>query len=97
MATEKQTQSAKALHLATELHALLLEHGERNWIRGVSHVSAALEEEDFASAASLYKTMLSGNGSFSDFYIHAEDFEERRRLNKPLDQLRDSLWVALDL
>jgi hypothetical protein len=97
MNASTQTKSKIALHLVTELHSLLLAHGECNWVRGVSHVGALLEANDLASAASAYKGMVGGNGSFSDFYIHSDDFDTRRRLNEPLDRLRDQTWVALDL
>jgi hypothetical protein len=97
MDTKAQADSLKALLLVTELHALLVVHGERNWARGVSNVGALLEAGDTAGAANSYKAMLAGIGSFSDFYIHANDFDERRRLNEPLDRLRDQLWVALAL
>jgi hypothetical protein len=97
MNASTQAKFEIALHLVTELHSLLLAHGERNWVRGVSHVGALLEANDLASAASAYKGMLSGNGSFSDFYIHSDDFDVRRRLNEPLDRLRDQIWVALGL
>lgn len=97
MTARIQSSSANALRLATELQALLRVHGERNWIRGVAEVAAMLEAGNVASAASSYKAMVGGNGSFSDFYFPAEEFGERRRLNQPLDQLRDDLWVALGL
>ena len=92
-----QTKSANALRLVTELHSLLLSHGEGNWIRGVSNVGALLQDHDLANAASSYKAMIAGNGSFSDFYIHADEPEVRRQLNEPLDRLRHQLWEALDL
>ncbi|MEZ5642218.1 MAG: hypothetical protein R3E70_09210 [Burkholderiaceae bacterium] len=97
MNASTQTKSEVALRLVTELHSLLCAHGERNWIRGVSHVGALLQDNDLASAASAYKGMLGGNGSFSDFYIHADQIDERRRLNEPLDRLRDQIWIALGL
>jgi len=39
-----------------------------------------------------YKRLYSPQGGLSDFYIHHEDYEERLRLNKPLDEINDSLW-----
>jgi hypothetical protein len=97
MDASTQIKSAHALRLVTELHSLLLSHGERNWIRGVSNVGALLQDNDLAGAASSYKAMVAGNGSFSDFYIHADELDARRRLNEALDRLRDQLWVALGL
>jgi hypothetical protein len=44
MNASTQTISVVALRLVTELHSLLLAHGERNWIRGVSHVGALLQD-----------------------------------------------------
>lgn len=95
--TVRNHSSANALRLATDLQILLRVSGERNWIRGVDQVAAMLEAGDIKAAASSYKGMLAGNGSFSDFYFPAEELGERRRLNQPLDQLRDDLWAALGL
>jgi hypothetical protein len=97
MNADIQAQSENALRLVTELRGVLLAHGEHNWIRGLSHVGALLQDNELASAASSYKAMVTGNGSFSDLYIHADDVDARRRLNEPLDRLRDQLWVALGL
>lgn len=97
MNASSKANPENALRLVSELHDLLLAHGERNWIRGVSNVGALLQANDLASAASSYKTMVGGNGSFSDFYIHADEVEARQRLNEPLDRLRAELWVALGL
>jgi hypothetical protein len=97
MSTETHRDLTTAIRLAANLQALLLAHGERNWVRGIKEVGAFLEAGDTARAASTYKSMLAGNGSFSDYYIHAEGLDERRRLNGSLDQLRDQLWVSLGL
>lgn len=90
-------KSANALRLVMELYSLLLSYGEVNWIRSVSNVGALLQDNDLASAATSYKVMIAGNGSFCDFYIHADDLDVRRQLNEPLDLLRHELRLALDL
>ena len=96
MGMQAQSNPHQAFRLASELEGLLLAHGERNWIRGVRAVREALERPDGTEhAASLYRAMCAGSGSFSDFYLHSDDFDERRRLNAPLDQIRSDLWKAL--
>lgn len=39
-----------------------------------------------------YKNLYPPQGGLSDFYIHNDDYEERLRLNKPLDEINDKLW-----
>lgn len=98
MAMHAQSNPIEALRLASELERLLLAHGERNWVRGLRSIRESLERPDGAEeAASMYRAMYAGYGSFSDFYLHSEDVGERRRLNDPLDRLRSELWVALGL
>lgn len=97
MGAHEQPSSFEARRLATELEALLRARGEKNWARGVCAVKEALgQSSGMAEAAATYRSILSGSGSFSDFYFHSDDSEERRRLNEPLDRLRSQLWRALE-
>lgn len=82
--------------LLVELEALLTQHGDRNWVRGVVAAREALSGPGgIGEAKSIYRSMCQGNGSFSDYYIHHDDFDTRVALNQPLDSLRSSLWKAV--
>ncbi|WP_445494469.1 hypothetical protein [Photorhabdus sp. SF281] len=43
-----------------------------------------------------YKTMGRGNGSFSDYFIWREDFEERMKANEKFDDVKKEIWHILD-
>jgi hypothetical protein len=87
--------TAEVAKLLAELESLLRARGERNWIRGVTAAKQAAEAGSLADARSIYTSMTGGNGSFSDYYIHDDDFDTRVRLNEPLDRLRERIWTAL--
>ena len=71
-----------------------------NWIRGIDAALASLQnleqEQAYVEVRSIYGTMLGGNGTFSDFYIQRENFEEQNRANQNLDEVRDSLWQLFE-
>src|SRR5471030_1967260 len=83
-------KSKKLGDLLTQLESLLHDSEDRNWIRGVVAARNCLlsEEGGFDAAASTYRSMNAGMGSFNDFYLHHDVFETRVRLNHPLDALR---------
>lgn len=39
-----------------------------------------------------YKNLYPANGRLSDFYIHHDNYDERLKLNKPLDEINKTLW-----
>lgn len=39
-----------------------------------------------------YKNLYPPHGGLSDFYIQHDNYEERLKLNKPLDEINDNLW-----
>ncbi len=78
---------------------------EKNWIRGVGNIIAILQEveENSSEAAILvsearqsYRSMNAGNGSFSDFHIWRDDFEERVEANKDLSKTIDAIWQEFE-
>jgi hypothetical protein len=84
----------KQLHdLLIQLESLLQKHGDTNWVRGIAAARTCLLDENggFEAAARSYRSMNAGMGSFSDFYLHHDDFETRVRLNRPLDALRGGI------
>jgi hypothetical protein len=86
-------KSKKLDDLLMQLESLLQKSGDRNWICGVAAARNCLldDEGGFDAAARSYRSMNAGMGSFSDFYLHHDDFETRVRLNHPLDALRDEI------
>lgn len=91
----------KLLELFKMLRVILVSEGDGNWIRGVDSIifslspksiSTSSDEEAIRYAESTYKAMFRGNGSFSDFYIWRDDFEERVYENEKLDILKDKIW-----
>ena len=94
----------ESLDLLRRLEMLLREEGESNWIRGIrasihageSHKDKSVTEEvAFKEMASTYRSMHGGSGSFSDYFIWRENFEERQKANKKFDQITNRLWKLL--
>lgn len=88
--------------LFEELRLILEAENETNWIRGVEIVCNILEDdtskpqlEKFNEVKRVYVSMNGGAGSFSDYYIHRDNFDERLASNKKLDKIRDRLWEIL--
>lgn len=85
-------------NLLEELRALLVRQGERNWIRGIDAAIAELDSKNgFEAARSIYGSMSQGNGSFADYHIWIEDFDQRLAANKKLDELRAKVWQEFNL
>jgi hypothetical protein len=82
--------------LLEELKEILQKEGEINWLRGIVAAIGCLRNPDIkqglVEAKSIYLTMASGKGAFSEYYIHRVDASERVEANRRLDDLRDRLW-----
>lgn len=48
--------------------------------------------EKFQELKKGYENLYYNKGSLSEFNIWRENFEERRKLNEPLDKIRKRLW-----
>ena len=79
--------------------ALIKEH-EDNWIRGINsilnQINYSLENNEnikdtIKSIGNTYSFMNNGNGSFSDFYIWREDFDERVIENNKFIEIKDEI------
>ena len=80
-------------NLLVELRSLLTKQGEKNWIRGVNAAITELDKQDgFDRARSIYRSMNQGNGSFADYHVWLEDFDQCLATNKVLDDLRIKVW-----
>ncbi|MCU5771739.1 hypothetical protein N5923_08805 [Erwiniaceae bacterium BAC15a-03b] len=92
----------KLLHEFERLKLILIKYNENNWVRGVELVIEKLEwsfsekcNEPYAfylDACNTWKAMDRVNGSFSDYYIWHDDFNERVRLNELLDSIKNHIW-----
>lgn len=80
------------------------EQGEE-WLPGITLIVNALtppfdDDERLQSALqyvqATYKSMLGGSGSFSDFYVWRDDFDERVKENTRLDQIKSEIWDTLE-
>ena len=103
----KDVQKAnELLCLFNRLKKIMNEENENNWIRGINLIIESLTPPDYGGKGSAdeavryvsdtYRNMVSGNGSFSDFFIWRDDFDERVKVNKKLDRLRANIWNLID-
>ena len=42
-----------------------------------------------------YKSLYPKEGGLSDFFIYHDNYEERLKLNKPLDEIRNCIWKIM--
>jgi hypothetical protein len=83
-------------NILVRIHQILEKEEEKNWIRGIEGLINTLDEtKDIENTRASYKNMTRGAGSFSDYYIHRDDFDERVAANKELDELTEKLWRKL--
>lgn len=99
-------KSNDLLKLFNELKQIMIEENESNWIRGVNLIIEVLTppgyggkenaDEAVRYVSTTYRDMVSGNGSFSDFFIWRDDFDKREIANKKLDSVRSDIWALID-
>ena len=102
------TEVARATRLRQlflQLHAIMAAERERNWIRGVSHIVAVLDEAEsnpgvaadrISEAHRSYRSMNAGNGSFSDFHVWRENLEERQKASAELNRVTAAIWQEFE-
>ncbi|WP_290931261.1 hypothetical protein [Hyphomonas sp.] len=89
----EKTREAEAL--LSRLHDMLVEQGERNWIRGVEAARSELAsgtDVGYENAKSIYFTMVKGGRGFAEYNVWDDDEEIRIRTNRSLDEIREALW-----
>jgi len=94
---ERNPMTSQLYQKVVALELLLRQHEESNRIRGVTATREALDQGDLEGAKTTYRAMLGGAGSFADLNFWHDNFETRRKLNEPLDSLRDGIWDAFGL
>jgi hypothetical protein len=98
----KKTSAKDLLSEFKKLRGILVAERDDNWVRGVEAIIEKLEWSlndrciepytYYSDACDTWKSMYKGNGSFSDYYIWRDDFNERNRLNDDLDNIKDNIW-----
>lgn len=92
----------RARGLLEYMVAALEADGERNWTRGLRAALAPAADAELSDSdalrdmASVYRSMHQGAGGFGDALVWRDDFDERVRVNAPLDAARDRLWALLE-
>jgi hypothetical protein len=103
--SEDQSQCARLIDIYSGILEIVnSEHG-KTWSRGIEESIKLLKiandsegefkRERLKDVFSIYNTMNAGSGSFSDFHIWRDNYEERVKANKPLEELRDKLWAEI--
>ena len=91
---------ARLADLFTQIRDILIQENESNWIRGINSIlnqinySLASNEEAKSTIRDIYYSyslMNRGNGSFSDFYIWIEDFDQRVVENNKFIEIKDEI------
>lgn len=77
---------------------------ESNWIRGMGMIKNHLadtvnsnevnESESLKAAFDIWRGIHAGNGSFADFYIWRDDFNERKNQNLNFESIKRNIWEA---
>jgi hypothetical protein len=88
-----------------EMLKVLENENESKWVRGIQSIRGRLElmeqsadkEQALKEIATSYRNMNYGPGSFADFMIWRDDFEERTKLNEGFEKLADRAWELLKL
>lgn len=85
-----------------KLRDILVAERDDNWVRGVEAIIEKLEWSlnakciepciYYSDACNTWNSMYKGNGSFSDYYIWRDDFNERSRLNDQLNNIKINIW-----
>ena len=95
---------ARLADLFTQIRDILIQENENNWIRGINsilnQINYSLENNEkikdtIKSIGNTYSFMNNGNGSFSDFYIWREDFDERVIENNNFMKIKNQISKIL--
>ena len=90
--------------LFIQMRDVLIQEHEDNWIRGINSIlnqidySLASNEDAKSTIRDIYYSygsMNGGNGSFSDFYIWREDFDERVIENNNFMKIKNQISKIL--
>lgn len=106
MMDDIQDRREQIIDVFSEIKRCLARENEENWIRGIDSILSRLDQpfEDpeeirviIRDISMSFRNMRGGSGSFSDFMIWRDDFDERSVLNREFNALIDRAWTLLDL
>lgn len=89
-----------------ELRNILISEDGENWLPGINLIINDLlnaiennnEAIDFVkSARDTYSSINKGNGSFSDFCVWRENFDERKKANQNFDNLKKRIYLDFNV
>ena len=89
-----------------KLKDILINENEGNWIKAINSIlndiqfSLDNEQDVKATIRNIrykYYLLNSGNGSFTDFYVHRDNFNERVEANKLLDDIKANIVDLISL
>lgn len=102
---DERQKAERLRQLFNCLLTILQREHEANWIRAIHLIVDQLNAADGMGKQELdatlqyvkdtYNSINKGMGSFSDFHIWRDDFEERRHLNQELAEILDEIWALL--
>ena len=95
---EKADRKVLCEHFSN-LIEIMKNDGEKNWIRGIEEIYEGLKTintKPLSEIAYSYRLMNSGNGSFMDYFIWKEDFNERVKANECFKKLTTEIWDILN-
>lgn len=89
-----------------KLKNILINDKECNWIRGILSIieilrmsvnSQGVESARYCKhACDTWKSMYQGNGSFSDYHLWHDDYNERLKRNISLDAVKNNIAKIID-
>ena len=99
--TEKELYELRNIFL--QLGKLVQKYSENYYniqIKAISDIIKCIDSEENEKEKTeyildRYKILYPSKGGLSDFYIYDDDFQTRLKLNEPLDELKDKLWMIM--
>lgn len=95
--TNEEIAELRLLYI--ELGKIVKKYGQRYYfyqLKIILDVIACIDfdmsnEEKTDHLIYYYRILFPARGGLTEFYIHYDDYETRRRMNKPLDDIEDKL------
>ncbi len=50
------------------------------------------DDKKFNYALRNYKSLFTGKGGLTEFYVWDDDFDKRQKINEPFERITDELW-----
>jgi hypothetical protein len=93
----------KLVILFSELSEILENDNEKHWTRRIKECLRILQSKEvlndktkLTEVKSIYHSIHIGYSGFSEYFLWREDFDERVKANKMLDEIRDEIWNILE-